>query len=192
MAEDDERPRKSRRAAVAGVLFPWRKLKSLDPRKRIKKHKLSWDEAGTSFSFAISALKKRRSSACPSCQTPNGVSLLETVNHESGNTTYVLGCGNCDYIENIEMKLEAVTGIIDNLRIGERRFLVAAACAAALGFLYYFVTGYLFTLIGAMLIAAMTLTNAIIFRYRVWQLVHQRLYEAKAPLSDWLRYEFSK
>ena len=56
----------------------------------------------------------------------------------------------------------------------------------------YFMTGYLFTLVGAMLIAAMILTNAIVFRYRVWQIVHRRLYESKAPLGDWLRHEFSK
>ena len=191
MAEDDDRPRKSRRAAIAGVLFPWRKLKDLDPRRRIPKERMSWNDAGSSFSFALSALKKRRSSTCPACQTPRSVSLLEAVNHEGGDTTYVLGCNNCDYIENIEMKLEAVTATIDSLRIGERRFLIAAACAAGFGFLYYFMTGYLFTLIGAMLIAAMILTNAIIFRYRVWQIVHQRLYEAKAPLGDWLRHELS-
>ena len=77
------------------------------------------------------------------------------------------------------------------LRIGERRFLIAAACAAGLGFLYYFMTGYLFTLIGAMLIAAMILTNAMVFRYRVWQIVHRRLYQEKAPLGEWLRHEFS-
>ena len=52
-------------------------------------------------------------------------------------------------------------------------------------------TGYLFTLIGAMLIAAMILTNAMVFRYRVWQIVHRRLYQEKAPLGEWLRHEFS-
>lgn len=190
MAEDEDRPHKSRRAALTGALFPWRKFKNLDPRKRIPKQRLSWRDAGSSFSFALSALK-RRSSTCPECEAPRSLTLLEAVNSAGGDVTYVLGCQHCDYLENVEMKLEAVTKKIDDLRIGERRFLIGAACAAGFGFLYYFMTGYLFTLIGAMLIATMILTNAILFRYRVWQLVHQRLYEDKAPLADWLRHEFS-
>ena len=40
-------------------------------------------------------------------------------------------------------------------------------------------------------IAAMILTNAMVFRYRVWQIVHRRLYQEKAPLGEWLRHEFS-
>lgn len=194
MDEDDDLPRKSRRPSIARRwLLPWQKMKKLDPRShRGSGEGLSKRDVGSSFNFALSALRKQKSSTCPQCHTPGSVSLLEAIQHESGDLTYVLGCSQCNYVENVEMKLEAVTRTIDSLRIGERRFLVAAAGAAGFGFLYYFMTGYLFTLFGAMLIAAMILTNAIVFRYRVWQLVHRRLYEAKPPLSDWLRYEFSK
>jgi len=119
------------------------------------------------------------------------MALLEAIHHDSGDTTYVLGCEQCEHVEEVEMMLTAVSQTIDELRIGERRFLVASACAAAFGFLYFFLTGYLFTLFGAMLIAAMLLLNALSLRYRVWQYVHRRLYEKKAPLRDWLRHEFS-
>ncbi|WP_299592504.1 hypothetical protein [uncultured Tateyamaria sp.] len=93
-------------------------------------------------------------------------------------------------MEEVEMVLAAVTKTIDELRIGERRFLIASAGAVGFGFLYYFVTGYLLTLIGAVLIATMLLFNALHLRYRVWQYVHKRLYENKAPVRDWLRHEF--
>lgn len=186
MADHDQRnPR------PGSILFPWRKLKGLNPRSLIRSRINGQRDVGSSFAFAVSALKKRKGSTCPSCGAQKSVVLLEALPHESGDTTYVLGCNQCDYLENVEMKIAAVTKMIDNLRIGERRFLTAAACAAGFGFLYFFLTGYLFTLIGAMLIATMLLLNAMIFRYRVWQYVHKRLYEKKAPFADWLRHEFS-
>ena len=189
MADDD--PHKSGRFSAGSILFPWRKMKGLAPQNVIRSRIGGQRDVGSSFDFALSALKKRKSSACPSCGAPKSVSLMEAIHHDSGDATYILGCNHCDYVENVEMKIEAVTKTIDDLRVGERRFLMAAACAAGFGFLYFFLTGYQFTLIGAMLIAATLLMNAMVFRYRVWQYVHRRLYETKAPLGDWLRHEFS-
>jgi len=190
MAEDQGKHQTSK-SGLSGFFLPWRRVKALDPRNLVRSRIGGQRDIGSSYAFAISALKKRKSSSCPKCGNDQGVSLLEAIAGETGSTTYVLGCKSCDYVENVEMTLEGVSRTIDNLRVGERRFLLAAALAAVFGFVYYFMTGYLFTLIGAMLIAAIILLNALTFRYRVWQLVHRRLYETKAPMGDWLRHEFS-
>ncbi|MCX8500936.1 MAG: hypothetical protein ORO03_04500 [Alphaproteobacteria bacterium] len=191
MIKDRDEQRVSR-GGRGGFFFPWRRVKGLDPRSVVRSRIGGQKDIGSSYGFALSALRKRRSSSCPKCGNEQSVSVLEAITGETGGTTYVLGCKNCDYVENVEITLEGVAKTIDSLRIGERRFLIAAALAAAFGFAYYFVTGYLFTLIGAILIAALILLNALTFRYRVWQLVHGRLYEAKPPMGDWLRHEFSK
>jgi len=190
MAKDQDE-HKASRGGLGGILLPWRRVKGLNPRSLFRSRIGGQKDIGSSYGFALSALKKRRSSNCPKCGNDQSVSLLEAITGETGSITYVLGCKDCDYVENVEMTLEGVSRTIDSLRIGERRFLLAAALAAAFGFVYYFVTGYLFTLIGAILIAALILLNALTFRYRVWQLVHKRLYESKAPMGDWLRHEFS-
>lgn len=145
---------------------------------------------GTSFSFALSALKKKQG-GCPKCGAQRSIRTLEAIEHETGDRTYVLGCSNCDHTESVQLRLAEVASQIDQLRIGEHRFLVASACAAAFGFVYYFTTGYLFTLIGALFISATLLTNALHFRYRVWQLVHAKVFSGEAPLKEWLRHEFS-
>lgn len=190
MAKDWDEQRASR-GGLGGFFFPWRRVKGLDPRSLVRSRIGSQKDIGSSYGFALSALKMRKSSGCPKCGNDQGVSLLEAFTGDTGSTTYVLGCKSCDYVENVEMSLEAVSKTIDSLRVGERRFLIAAAFAATFGFVYYFVTGYLFTLIGSMLIAALILLNAMTFRYRVWQLVHNRVYQTKAPLGAWLRHEFS-
>jgi hypothetical protein len=188
MPKPDKDEAKSTRVGLGRILFPWRRIKTLDPRARIKGQR----DVGSSFSFALSAIKKGKNrTTCPSCRATGSMALLNAIHHDSGDSTYHLGCQNCDHAEEIEMQLAAISKTIDNLRIGERRFLIASGCAAAFGFLYYFLTGYLFTLIGAMMIAATLLMNSLLLRYRVWQYVHKRLYEKRAPLMDWLRYEVS-
>lgn len=187
--EQDEQ--KASRGALGGFFLPWRQVKGLNPRSVVRSRIGGQKDIGSSYGFALSAMKKRKSGTCPMCGSDHSVSLLEAIVGETGGTTYVLGCKNCDYVENVEMTLEAVSKTIDSLRVGERRFLIAALLAVAFGFAYYFLTGYLFTLIGAMLIAALILLNAMTFRYRVWQLVHNRVYQTKAPLGAWLRHEFS-
>lgn len=190
MAKDRDE-QKASRGALGAFFFPWRQVKGLDPRSVVRSRIGGQKDIGSSYGFALSALKKRKTSTCPQCGADHSVSLLEAIAGETGSTTYVLGCKSCDYVENVEMTLEGISKSIDDLRVGERRFLLAAALAAVFGFVYYFVTGYLFTLIGAILIATIMLLNALTFRYRVWQLVHKRLYESKAPMGDWLRHEFS-
>lgn len=177
---------------LSSILFPWRKVGGLKPNRMIQSRLGAQKDIGTSFGFAISALKQRRlKSQCPSCGATSSVSLQEAIQHDSGDTTYILQCNSCDHLQTIEMELEAITKTIDSLRIGERRFLIASAAAACFSFLYYFATGYLFTLICLMLIAVTLLMNSLGLRYRVWQLVHKRLYEKKAPIRDWLKYELS-
>lgn len=188
--EDDKRSETGRQS-TASILFPWRKVKGLNPRRLFQSRISGQRDIGSSFSFALSALKKRPSSVCPSCHAPSSVKLIEAITNDSGDTTYILGCDHCDYIENLEMKIEAVTKTIDDLRTGERRFLIAAVCAVGFGFAYYFFTGYILTLVGSVFIAAILLINAMTFRYRVWQLVHKRLYQNKAPMREWLKQEFS-
>lgn len=186
MAEQDGKGK--HKSGLGRIFFPWRNIKQLDPRSRVTGQR----DVGSSFSFAVSAIKKgKQRTVCPQCGASGSMALVKAIHHDSGNSTYTLGCQNCEYTEEVEMQLAAIGKKIDELRIGERRFLIAAGCAAAFGFLYFFLTGYLFTLIGAMMIAAALLINSMMLRYRVWQLVHKRLYEKKAPLGDWLRYEFS-
>lgn len=189
---DEEKKKGPPRHGIGSILFPWRKVKGLNPRNFWRSRLSGQRDVGSSFAFAVSAIKKgRQRTTCPNCGAVGSISLQDAIHHDSGDTTYVLGCDHCEHVEEVEMMLEAVSRTIDELRIGERRFLIASGCAAAFGFLYYFLTGYLFTLFGAMLIAATLLVNALSLRYRVWQYVHRRLYEKKAPVRDWLRHEFS-
>lgn len=188
----DEDQRRPLRSAVRRFLLPFGKLRNI---KRFGRHnpeyRVRLRDVGSSAGFVLSALKKRKGSACPLCHAPKGASLVEAVDQQAGGVVYFLGCERCDYVENIEFQLEEVAATIDSLRLGEKRFLLAAAGAVLFGFAYYFATGLIITLIAAMLIATMILTNALVFRYRVWQIVHRRLYEKNAPIRDWLRHEFS-
>lgn len=187
MGDDNQK-----KPTLSSILFPWRKIGGLNPKRVVQSRLGSQKDIGSSLGFAISALKQRRlKSQCPSCGATSSISLQEAIQHDSGDTTYILQCRSCDHVQTIEMELEAITRTIDSLRIGERRFLIASAVAAGFSFLYYFATGYLFTLICLMLIAATLLINSLGLRYRVWQLVHKRLYEEKAPIGDWLKYELS-
>jgi hypothetical protein len=168
-----------------------------NPFSRLKRDwsemKSSFGNAGTSFRFALGALKKHPP-ICPKCGEGHTV-VLEAIQHDSGAITYVLGCTTCDYTESIDYKLEEVADQIDQLRVGEKRFLLAAAAAAAFGFVYYFLTSYLFTLIGAMFIAATLLFNALVFRFRVWKIVNGRVgpdQDRRSMLLDWLRQEISQ
>lgn len=145
---------------------------------------------GSSISLARSALRRSRAS-CPSCD--NG--FLKVTNaieyDDDSTTTSLLVCNACGYTQNITVDLNNVAAKIADLRIGERRFLLAALGAFVIGILYLLVAGNLFTLIGATFIAVLFFTNALVFRYRVWQISHRKLFLKKPPFGEWLRYELS-
>lgn len=147
-------------------------------------------DLGSSWSLARSALRRSRTS-CPSCNT-GFLKVADAIEHDDRTTsTPLLVCNSCDYTQNISVELGNVAERIADLRIGERRFLISALGAFALGVVYLLVSGNLFTMIGATLIAVLLFANALVFRYRVWQLTFKRLYETRPPFSDWLRYELS-
>lgn len=163
-------------------------------RTRLVLPKMPWNQQhtglGSSISLARTALRRSRAS-CPSCQT-GFLKVADALEHDNRDTTTpLLVCNACDYTQNISVELDNVAGRIADLRIGERRFLIAALGAFVFGILYLLVAGNLFTMIGASLIAVLLFANALVFRYRVWQLTFMRIYEAKPPFLAWLKYELS-
>lgn len=146
------------------------------------------NSVGSSYNYAQTALR-RRQAPCPNCKSGR-LMVKDAIHHEdTTSSTPLLVCDSCEYSQNISLELENVAERIADLRVGERRFLIAALGSFALGLAYLLVAGNLFTMIGATLIAVLLFANALVFRYRVWQLSFKRLYETRPPFSDWLRYE---
>lgn len=174
---DTEQPKKKKRGRIRRALpsMPWQRQNT---------------GIGSSISFARAALRRKRAS-CPSCETGH-LTVRDAIEQDDGSTsTPLLVCDNCGYTQNISFELDDVAGKIADLRLGERRFLMASLGAFAFGLIYLLVAGNLFTMIGATFISILLFVNALVFRYRVWQLTFHRLYETKPPIIEWLRYEMS-
>lgn len=162
--------------------------------RRILRPRMPWQRStgiGSSWNIATSALNRTKA-LCPNCQ--NGrLRVSDAYEHdEDDHATPLLVCTSCDFTQNISTELENAAAIISNLRIGERRFLIAALCAFAIGIIYLIVADALATMIGITMISILLFANAIVFRYRAWQVANDKLYQVKAPIGAWLRYEFSK
>ena len=172
-----EKPRKKRFGRIRSTLprMPWQRRAT---------------GIGSSISFAKSALRRARAE-CPSCQTGH-LKVTKAIDHDgTDDEISILACNNCDHTQNIEFELDNVAERIADLRLGERRFLISALVAFGFGLIYMYATGNVFTVIGATMIATFLFANALVFRYRVWQLSHSKLFQTKAPWGEWLRYEFS-
>lgn len=178
MADSDtDKPKKKRFARIRQTLpkMPWNRQHT---------------GIGSSISLARSALRRARAS-CPNCEA-GFLKVTDAIEHDDGSaTTPILACNSCGYTQNITIELDNVAEKIADLRTGERRFLMAALGAFAFGLLYLVIAGNLFTMIGATFIAVLLFANAIVFRYRVWQVSHGKLFLTKPPFGEWLRYELS-
>lgn len=61
-----------------------------------------------------------------------------------------------------------------------------AVAATALGLYLWSIH----TLAGGVLVGAFVGAEAAVLRYRAWQLCHGRLFERRAPVAEWLKWEF--
>jgi len=170
---------------------------SRNKRGRIRRSmpKMPWNRRntgiGSSLHFAREAFGRTRAT-CPICGAGRLRVRNDTNQGDGQLLTPVLACDTCKHTESITLQLDKIADRIDEFRVGERRFLLAAFGTVGFGLLYYLMTGNIYTLIGVSLISVTLFANALVFRYRAWQITFGRLYEAKgAPLRDWLSYEFS-
>lgn len=141
---------------------------------------------------------------CPSC---GGHSLeLSREGFEADGPHPLAGdaifiCRSCGYEATTETLVEAVPAELQDddrdHRIARIRrtagnlfafgviFVVAAASYAAYA-------GAWLTLAGGVLITSNVWLRAALLRYRAWQMQFRRLYEKKAPIADWIRWELSE
>ena len=178
LSEAEERPTPKKRGRIRRSMpkMPWNRRNT---------------GIGSSLHFAREAFSRKKAT-CPICGAGR-LRVRDDINQSDGQIlTPVLACDTCEHTESITLQLDKIADRIDEFRVGERRFLLAAFGTVGFGLLYYLLTGNIYTLIGVSLISVTLFANALVFRYRVWQITFGRLYEAKgAPLRDWLRYEFS-
>lgn len=157
-------------------------------------------EAATGYRHlkqAASLLPFRRR-VCPGCGTGRLVRREDAAGLQAGAGAAtghpVLACTSpdCGYVAILDREISSPEAHARAQRLRGRAAatfglaLGAAVGGTALGL--YLWSGY--TMAGGLAVAAFLAAEGTVLRYRAWQLAYGRLYERRAPVGDWLAWEF--
>ena len=134
--------------------------------------------------------------SCPQCgkgplvRREGGGEIEAAGGLATGHPVLVCASG-CGYVQILDQEITAPETIVRGQRLFGRAastFVTSIAIVAlttALG-LYWWSW---MTMAGGLLIGAFVILQAVALRYRAWQLSYRRLFETRAPISDWLAWE---
>ena len=156
-------------------------------------------EAGSGFRLlhGMGSLFQVQRFACPQC----GKGPL--VRREDGAELDVIGgriptghpvmvCASlCGYVRILDREITSPETLVRGVRLFARArstFFAAAVILVAITGLGFYVRSGI-TVIGGVFICTFIAMQAAVLRYRGWQLSYRRLFEDRAPVSDWLAWE---
>lgn len=135
---------------------------------------------------------------CPDCNIPlklhdvfqsdgtdeTGMKLID------GPVTRALSC-ECGYILPIEPIIQDAKAELKNIKSAEKQFMGYGLLIIFLFVGISYLNGSMATLLGGLIFGLVCIIRGVIFRYKYWQISHNRLFEDNAPIADWLRHEWS-
>lgn len=156
-------------------------------------------EASSGFQLlrAIGSLLLVRRSTCPECgrahlqRREDGAGLNVGASPVIGHPVLVCAAG-CGYVRILDGEITSPEAFVRGQHLFRRAwstFLVATClvlAATALGLHLW--SGV--TLVGGVLVGVFVALQAAVLRYRAWQLSYRRLFEQRAPVAEWLAWEF--
>lgn len=156
-------------------------------------------EASSGFGLlrAMGSLLLVRRSTCPECgraplqRREDGAGLHVGASPVIGHPVLVCAAG-CGYVRILDQEITSPEAVVRGQHLFRRAwstFFVATClvlAATALGL--YLWSGV--TLVGGVLVGVFVALQAAVLRYRGWQLSYERLFEERAPVAEWLAWEF--
>lgn len=178
-----ERPQ---RGFVGRILRPWSNP-TIIPR----------GSSGLSLKEEWSALRQNLSDDqlhCPNDGQP--LKLIDVFDTDAdGNVSptakahRALGC-DCGYHLPIEPIIAQARTEIGNIRSAEKQFMTFGILLVVVFGGISYLNGSLVTLLGGLVLGLALIVRSLFFRYRRWQVEHDRLFESTPPIFDWLRHEW--
>jgi hypothetical protein len=101
-----------------------------------------------------------------------------------------LVCPSCGYTISIDKIIQDAQADAAHLKRASDQ-LTVMAFAICIGFgTLGFLTSNVFSIIGGLLFGTTLFVRALALRYRHWQAINRRVFEARAPIFEWIRSEF--
>lgn len=138
-----------------------------------------------------------RRSTCPDCgvaplqRREDGAGLHVGASLVIGHPVLVCAAG-CGYVRILDEEITSPEAFVRGQHLFRRAWstFIVATClvvaATALGLHLW--SGV--TLVGGILVGVFVALQAAVLRYRAWQLSYRRLFEQRAPVAEWLAWEF--
>lgn len=156
-------------------------------------------EASSGFRLlrAMGSLLLVRRSTCPDCgvaplqRREDGAGLHVGASLVIGHPVLVCAAG-CGYVRILDEEITSPEAFVRGQHLFRRAWstFIVATClvvaATALGLHLW--SGV--TLVGGVLVGVFVALQAAVLRYRAWQLSYRRLFEQRAPVAEWLAWEF--
>lgn len=179
---------RSERSFVGRILRPWSNT-TIIPR----------GASGLSLKEEWSALRQNLTNDqlhCPQDGKP--LKLIDVFDTNADGTIppnavahRALGC-DCGYHLPIQPVIDQARSELNNIKSAEKQFMIfGILLVLVFGIIAYF-NGSLVTLLGGLVLGLSLIIRSIFFRYRRWQIEHNRMFETVAPIRDWLRHEWNQ
>ena len=156
-------------------------------------------EAGAGFRLlrSMGSLLLVHRWTCPQCGKASlerreaGAALQAGDGPVTGHPVLVCAAG-CGYFRILDDEITSPEALVRGQRLfssAALTFVVALAVMASTIALGLYLWSWV-TLLGGVVIGTFIALQAAVLRYRAWQLSYGRLFEARAPVAEWIRWEF--